>query len=280
MNKELTIVFNSYYSEKQLFRIIKKIKLFKILIIENSLKQNLKTKLEKKFKNVEVIIPKKNLGVAKACNLALKKTNTKYLFLNNPDIDISISSINKLLNFAKKNKKFGIISPTYNNEKIFRNYSSYEKKISSNISCVNWIDFNYLIKKSVLKKYAFDEKYFLYFENFDFCLKLLRNNEKLYVVKNIKFDHFGSKSVDPKLRSIVLKMRAWHYNWSKFYYYKKNFSYFYALTKILPNFIQALKKLIFALLKFDFFRSKLCILELYGIICSVFLLKSYYRALK
>jgi len=59
MNKELTIVFNSYYSEKQLFRIIKKIKLFKILIIENSLKQNLKTKLEKKFKNVEVIIPKK-----------------------------------------------------------------------------------------------------------------------------------------------------------------------------------------------------------------------------
>lgn len=104
MNKELTIVFNSYYSEKQLFRIIKKIKLFKILIIENSLKQNLKTKLEKKFKNVEVIIPKKNLGVAKACNLALKKTNTKYLFLNNPDIDISISSINKLLNFAKKIK--------------------------------------------------------------------------------------------------------------------------------------------------------------------------------
>lgn len=280
MNKDLTIIFNSYHSEKQLFRIIKKLKLFKIIIIENSLKQNIKTTLEKNFKNIEVVIPKKNLGIAKACNLAAKKSNTKYIFLNNPDIDISINSINKLLSFAKKNKTFGIVAPTYKNERVFKNYSSYEKKLSNNVSSVNWIDFNYLIKKSVFKKFKFDEKYFLYFENFDFCLNLLRNNKKLYVLKNIKFDHYGSKSVDRKLLNVVLKMRAWHYNWSKFYYYKKNFSYFYALTKILPNFIQALKKLIFTLLKFDFFRSKLCILELYGIICSVFLLKSFYRALK
>ena len=44
-----------------------------------------------------------------------------------------------------------------------------------------------------------------------------------------------SNSVDNKYSLISKLTRAWHYNWSKFYYYKKNYNYFFALKKIIPN---------------------------------------------
>ena len=78
MNNTLTIVYSAYQSHNLLNKVIRKLpKKYKILIIENSLDKNLKNTLEKKYKNVEVIIPEKNLGLAKSYNLGLKKAKTK-----------------------------------------------------------------------------------------------------------------------------------------------------------------------------------------------------------
>ena len=122
MNNLLTIVFSAYQSHDLLKKVLKKLpKIYKILIIENSRDKNLKISLEKKFKNVEVIIPSKNLGLAKSYNLGIKKAKTKYIFLNNPDLRIENKSISQLLNCAQKIKNFGIIAPVYKNEKIFKN---------------------------------------------------------------------------------------------------------------------------------------------------------------
>ena len=96
MNKDLTIVFSSYQSHRHLEKFIEQFsKNFKIIIIENSLDYKIKLFLEKKSKNVKVIIPKENLGLAKSYNLGLKNAKTKYVFLNNPDLQIDIKSINK-----------------------------------------------------------------------------------------------------------------------------------------------------------------------------------------
>ena len=92
MNKELTLVFSSYQSQHLLKKILAQFdNKYKIIIIENSLDFKIKKFLEKKFKSVEVIIPKKNLGLAKSYNLGIKKAKTKFVFLNNPDIDINAS---------------------------------------------------------------------------------------------------------------------------------------------------------------------------------------------
>ena len=156
MNKELTIVFSSYASDKLLEKILKRIdKEFKTIIIENSLNKKIKLHLESKFKNVTVIIPKQNLGLAKSYNLGIKKSKTKYIFLNNPDIEIKNDSIKKLLFYAKKIKNLGILSPTYKVEKIYKNYSVNNKKNNKVIKSlknlklreVDLIDNNFLIKK-------------------------------------------------------------------------------------------------------------------------------------
>ena len=129
MNKDLTIVFSSYQSQYLLKKILKQLKnKYKIIIIENSLDVRIKKKFEAEFKNVSVIIPKRNLGLAKSYNLGIKKAKTQFVFLNNPDIEIKNQAIKNLIACAKKIKNFGIISPTYKIQKIYKNYEIIKKK--------------------------------------------------------------------------------------------------------------------------------------------------------
>ena len=276
--KDLTIIFNAYYSEDSLEKILKYLQKFKILIIENSLDKNIKQRLESKYKNIKVLIPNKNLGLAAGFNYGIKRTKTRYIFLNNPDIKIDFKSISKLLKYSKEIKRFGSITPIYNNEKVYKNYGRIYKYLTKKICAVHWADNNFLIDKFQIKKRFFDENFFLYFENIDFCLNLIRNNKEVLIAKDVKFSHYGSKSIDKKYKNVVMLTRAWHFNWSKFYFYKKNYNYIYALTRIIPNFYQAIRNFFINLIKLNLFGAKLNLVEMYGILSSIFLLKSFYRA--
>tara|TARA_X000001036_G_C20610990_1_gene778984 strand:- start:262 stop:1125 length:864 start_codon:yes stop_codon:yes gene_type:complete len=286
MNNTLTIVYSAYQSHNLLNKVIRKLpKKYKILIIENSLDKNLKNTLEKKYKNVEVIIPEKNLGLAKSYNLGLKKAKTKFVFLNNPDHSFNEDAIKKLIECANKIKNFGIISPTYRKEKNFKNYEIYNEKINLNhgiykkygIVEVDAIDNCFFVNKRLIKNYSFDEKFFLYFETFDFCKNLIDNNKKLFVCNKIKYHHPGSKSSSKKYQNIVSLTRAFHYNWSKFYYLKKHFGILFAYRKITPNFLKSLKKILASIFKFN--KSGLIegFVELSGVITAILSLKSFYR---
>ncbi len=286
MHKNITIVFSAYQSEFILKKILKKISSkYKIIIIENSLDKKIKLELEKKFKNIEVLIPKKNLGLAKSYNLGIKKSKTKYVFLNNPDHSFNNETIKKLFECAEKTKDFGIIAPTYKNEKIFKNYEIYENRLKLNHGIykkfgmieVDIIDNCFFVKKQNIKNIFFDENFFLYFETFDFCKNLKRNNKKLFVCNKIKFYHPGGKSSNARYQNIVSLTRAFHYNWSKFYFFKKNFSFFTALRKIFPNIIKAVKKIFISIFKFNKPGITEGLIELYGIVISVCSLRSFYR---
>ena len=285
-NKSVTLVFSSYQSGALLKKVIKKLpSSYKILVIENSLNKKIKKILEKSFKNVEVIIPKENLGLARSYNLGIKKAKTKYVFLNNPDLEIKNDSIKKLIKCAESIKKFGIISPTYRNEKIFKNYEilKYREKNNSplfkkfGVIEVDIIDNSFIVNRKNIKKFLFDEKYFLYFETFDFCKNLKKEGEKLFVCNKIKYHHYGSSSVDRKFDTIVKLTRAFHYNWSKFYYFKKHYNYLFALKKIVPNFFNSLKKILLSILKLDKKNLMIGLVELYGILTAILLLNSFYR---
>ena len=214
MNKDLTLVFSSYQSYHLLKKILKQFhNKYKIIIIENSLDKKIKNNLEKRFNNTEVIIPNKNLGLAKSYNLGIKKAKTKFVFLNNPDMEISNKSIKDLILCAKKIKRFGAISPVFTNEKTYKNYRVYKqrKKINSNffrkfnIEEVDLLDNNLFISKNVAKKNLFDESYFLFFETFDFVHNLKLNGKKLYTIKKIKFKHLGASSLPKKFDNLVKK---------------------------------------------------------------------------
>ena len=117
MSKSITVVIPSYKSKKRIIKHVKNIsKKIKIIIIENSEDKDLKKILEKKNKNVNVIL-QKNIGYGRAINFASKFVKTKFFFVINPDTTIYKDTIIKLIMTANKIKNFGAISPNLYNKK-------------------------------------------------------------------------------------------------------------------------------------------------------------------
>ncbi len=242
--------------------------------------------LEKKFKNVNVVIPRENLGYAKAFNLALNKCKNNFVLTITPDVLINKNLIEKIEEIIDKFKNFTLLAPEYKNQKIYKNFSSLDnieflkKEICSfKIEKVKEIDWCFCIinRKKFKKSKILDENFFMYFETTDLCKKLDKLRNKMYVIRGLKFEHLGTSSSQKRFNDEILINRNWHFSWSKFYFFKKNKTYTYALRKIIPNIYQSIIGIILSLIKINLFEVRLHLASLMGAINSIFLKKSSYR---
>lgn len=279
----ITIVFLSFHSENHIRRHLKEINLkFPIIVVDNSLNFEFKKEIEEQYKNVEVIIPEKNLGFAAGMNLGIKFSKTNYVFINSPDVIISNNSIEKLVNKISLIDNFALLGPTYLDESVNKNYHELENcnnYKNLNLKEVKWIDNNFIINKSEINKIGFfDEDFFMYYENFDLCYRILKNKKKMYVCSDIKFIHQGTNSTDQKFSLEVQLSKSWHYSWSKYFFFKKHYGIFFALKKIIPNFIRSIKKIFYYnILKKNKFKARLAAAELAGIINAILCKPSNFR---
>lgn len=288
-----SIAFLSHHSKKLIIDNVEKIINYNlgisIIIVENSLDRSLKDFLEKKHNSVKVYIPKENLGWGGGLNKALELADDNFVFLNPADVNFSYDCIKNLIECVKNFNNFTLLAPTYKDETTFKNYNenifSEDKakkrhfKILDKFSLqeVDFIDAHWIVNKSKLKNLKImDENFFLYFETMDMCRRFKKENKKMYVIENIKFDHFGAASHDKKYDFQASLSRNWHYNWSKFYYFSKNYSYLFALKKFVP----ILTKLYFRYLLKMFNNKKdksLIKAEISGAISSILKKRSSYR---
>ena len=102
-------------------------------------------------------------------------------------------------------------------------------------------------------------------------------NLPIYLIDDAKVLHQGSSSVSTENIHEIHINRNWHYCWSKFYYFKKNFGYLFGIKKTIPNFVRALKKYLFYSIKMDKKNSLLHKAEIQGLISSYCLRKSFRR---
>ena len=109
-----------------------------------------------------------------------------------------------------------------------------------------------------LKKFKntkiFDENFFLYFEEFDLCKSLILKGENIYTSKKLKIKHLGFKSSFEEssiYKTSINRLKEWHWMWSTFYFYKKNYSYFHALKKVIGKFFKSLLKIFFYSIMFN-----------------------------
>ena len=291
----LTVAFLSHHSKHLVTKNIDKIVNYgldiSVLIIENSLDQSLKEDLLAKYtKNVDVYIPNENLGYAKGMNKALELSKDNFVLISPPDVDFSFNCLNDLIDCIKSFKDFVLIAPTYHDENQFKNYdvNIFSKKLKNkktfkvrekySLTEVDWIDSSVIVNKNNAKDLKImDENFFLYFETMDMCLNFKKKNKKMYVVENIKFDHMGGASHEKKYNFEANLSRNWHYNWSKFYYFKKNYSYLFAFKKSLPILIKLIFRYFINLVSNNKKSKDLIKAELNGLITSIFLKKSSYR---
>lgn len=265
----VTIIIVVYKSDpNKLKKLLNKIgKKYKIVIIDNSFDYNFKKiNLNKNIK----IIRSENIGNGAGINLGIKEARTPYALYFDIDVDFNKSLIKKLYSEAKKIKNFAILCPNtgkFNSRyKIIENYHFEAPVMFFNI-------------KNLTKVGLFDKKIFLYFEEIDLFYRCKKNKKKIFILQNIKIKHSRSSSIisKKKYNNKLLYLRQWHYMWSMFYYYKKNFNYFYGIKKTIFFLIFDFLKLVFFLIKLNKKNFLIRFNRIQGLIASYLFFKSYKR---
>ena len=266
---DLTVVIVTFQTpEKIILDCLNSInKSVNVIIVENSKIFSHEYLVKSKFSNVKVFCTGENIGYGKGNNFGLEKVDTNYALILNPDVICEEKLFDKIPNVVNKIKDFAVIGFQYSFDEIFIPAGFFDEKKNSiyrddfkenrieSISSVEWVTgCSMLINlKEFKNKKIFDENFFLYFEEFDLCKSLINSGKNIFTAKELRIHHLGFKSSlgeEDKDHFDMIRLKDWHYMWSSFYFYKKNYNYFYALKKLSSKFFRSLFKSIFYTLLF------------------------------
>ena len=275
--ENITFVIVTYKSEKVIYECINSLpKESNKIVIENSKNIKLKEELENKYDNIEVII-NENIGMGASNNIGIKRSKTKYAYIINPDVKLNNNTLENLFKAAESISDFAIISPI-NSDSNYPNYkkSNDSKTIDENIISVDYVDgFSMLInKEKIQEENFFDENFFLYLENTDLCLRVKKNDQNIYIIKNSIINHLGESSIVSK---DLEYLRNWHWMWSKFYFNKKYYGHINALSKVMLNLLSGMFKYVLYSILFNAHKKKIYLMRVCGLYNSIIGKKSWYR---
>jgi len=280
MNNEVTIILVSHKSKNLVLNFIKNFYTkYNILIIDNSNDIDLKNILEKKYPEITIRIIENN-GYASAINYGSKLVKTNYFLISNPDIEgLTPINIDKFLDVAKNlNDNFSLLGPRYIGADKKSHIQSNPKIEIAEMKFISGACM--FFKKEIFDKLGgFDENFFLYFEESDFCLRAHKIN-KNYQINTIEVKHNVGSSVkveNADEKNNLIELYNWHFIWSKFYYYKKNYGYIFSLFYFFPIIIRIIFKINLNMILKNSFKEKKYKIRLDGLISSIRGKKSYKR---
>lgn len=253
MNLDIIIITHNHgqYLQNCLSSIFSsfKIKVNLILIINNS-KDKKSLKIAKKFSQVKTIINKKPKGLSANLNQGIRLSKRDFILILNPDTMVTRAAIEKLINFMKKNPKVGICGPKlifpdgslqysarrFPNLKTFLIRRTplrwFLKQSKDNLNHLG-IDLNHsktqpvdwllgaclLLRRKMIDDIGlFDEKYYLYVEDIDYCFRAWRKGWQVWYVPEAVVIHHHLALSDKKPFSIY----SWYHLKSMWRYFWKN----------------------------------------------------------
>ena len=280
-SNNLTFVIVTFNSRKVIYNCLNSLpKDFHKIIIENSSDEELKKELEQNYDKTKVILSK-NIGMGAGNNIGIIKSNTQYVYVLNPDVMLKQDTISNINNSISNLKNFAILSPVSDNPN-YPNYSlnfgNSQKNDERIISDIKEIDgYSMIINKNHFNnKIFFDEKFFMYLENVDLCLRAKKNGGKLFIIANSKIHHLGARAVDDKFSKEIELSRNWHWMWSKVYFNKKYRGFLISILLGLISLVGIFLKYSFYLITFNKKRSNYR-MRMSGVINALLGKRSWYR---
>lgn len=218
-----------------------------ILVVDNCSKDNTPDVIKKKFSDLELIVPEKNLGFGPANNLAAKRARGKFILFANPDMVLDRGALSKLLeNYLKLESAGAVVARLRNADGSFqptcRNFPNFYNIFFSRGSVLNpdrWGGRNnYTIgefgevtevpaasaacmlmeKDFFLKIGGFDPRFFLFMEDTDLSLRINQAGKKVYFIPEAQAIHHWGKG-----SKISRRKRSWYHHVSVWKYYLKHY---------------------------------------------------------
>lgn len=212
---------------------------FEIIVFDNASQDGSAEMVKQKFPQVKLIASGKNLGFAAGNNLGLKISTGKHLLLLNPDTKFTDNSLNKLLAKSENNPEIGILGCNLLNangspQPSVRRFPRLTDHLLMMLKLHHLfllkkylaVDFDYqkeaevdqvmgafmLIKRLVIDKIGLlDEKYYIWFEEVDYCLKAKKAGFKVVYSPESSIIHYGEQS----FRQMLIFKQQWIYSKSR-----------------------------------------------------------------
>ena len=171
----------------------------KIVVVDNCSTDDSVKFLEKLYPRITLVKNKLNLGVGKAFNQAIKKFSHgyNYVALFNPDIKLDKNWFKESVKILADHPKAEVAASSNPGKisNIFAGFFVGTTSLSNAQPVFFAVITAMLIRTSAFKEYGFfDEDYFMYFEDIDFCWRVLLGGRKILYAKKAKLWHFGHGS--------------------------------------------------------------------------------------
>lgn len=200
---------------------------YEIFVVDNDSRDEISRVLEEKHPDVRLIVSDVNLGMGKGNNLGIKEAQGKYVLILNPDTELEEAAIQEMIRHMEADGNVGMIGPRlyypdgqiqqsyykYPNilmpimrrtflGKIFRRYIENYLMLNLNPTDpteVDWLMGSVLMtQKEILDEVgAFDDRFFMYFEDTDLCRRIKRSGRKVvYHPKATAIHHHARASAE------------------------------------------------------------------------------------
>lgn len=219
MNPELSVIIVNYNGLKYLKECLESLtqKLqeitFEIIVLDNDSKDASCNYIKQNHPDVKLIESKINYGFGKGNNEAVKTAQGEYLLLINNDT-IVLDNLKPVLDYLKSDNNIGVVGinmrnatneyiPAAGNFPNYRNMFQFKKLLdlgtefkTGNFSKehyeVGWLGGSFLIlsKETYNRIKGFDEDYFMYVEDVDFCKKIANIGLKRVFMPSSSYIHF------------------------------------------------------------------------------------------
>lgn len=195
--------------------------LFEVVVVDNAStdgSRELLSKFKSKKYAFRYIYNSQNLGFSKANNIGIKKAKGAYILLLNSDTLVLENSLNKLYEFALINPTAGVVVPRLLNVdksiqpsvyrlptlwRAVREFwlrksglgEKYSPESETPVVVEAAVAAAFLITPKARKKVGLlNEKYFMYFEDLDYCRSVNKAGLKVYYLPAAKIVHLHGKS--------------------------------------------------------------------------------------
>lgn len=197
-----------------------------IFVVDNASNDGTVEMVKNDFPSVKLIASDKNLGFAKANNLALKQAAGDYVLLLNPDTEIKSDTLTESIAFMKSHPKCGAMGPKMifpdgspqpsvrrfpkplpiilmllKLPKILPHLKSIEEYLATNFdySREQIVDqimgaYMFMPRQTIEKIGYLDERFFIWFEEVDYCRRLKVAGFEVWYSSDVSIIHVGGKS--------------------------------------------------------------------------------------